>query len=409
MMNFPLFIAGRYLVSRQKKHFIHLITFLAVGSVAFSTAALIIVLSVFNGLEDLLRSLNTAFDPELKIEPASGKTFEVSEEWLQRISAVPGVAIVTEVIEDYAYARYRDANQVVTLKGVSDNFLLHNRMDDKIVAGRLVLREGDVNYALIGRGIQYQLSASTDDPQYLLQLFYVNTDAGSATTDFSRLYTRRSVQIGGVFSIVQQLDENYIIVPLEVARELMNMGNRRTALEIKLKDDARLADVQRQLRQLLGEAFVVLNQDEQHRDLYRLLKVEKLFTFLSLSVLIAVGSVNIFFILTMLALEKKRDISILSALGATPAHIRAVFLYEGLLIAGVGTIAGLLGGVILVLLQHHYGLISMGMETSVTEGYPVKIVLFDFVAVTAVVTILTILLSWKPATQAARLVFVRNL
>lgn len=408
-MNFPLFVALRYLATRKKKNFIHIISFLALGGVAFSTAALIIVLSVFNGLEELLRSLNTSFDAELKIEPSKGKTFVVNDSLLQLVKSVPGVELVTEVIEDYVYLRYRDANQVVTLKGVSDNFLSHHRMDDKIVAGRLVLKENGIPYALIGRGVQYKLSVAVEDNQYMLQLFYIKSAPRAGTTDVSRLYERKSLLPGGVFSIVQQLDDNYIIVPLEVARDLMAMDNRRTALELKLKQGSQMIQIQRQLQKKLGQGFKVLNQDEQHRDLYRLLKMEKLFTFLSLSVLVAVSAINIFFILTMLALDKRRDVTVLAALGATPRLIRNIFLLEGALIAAAGTIAGLILGGVVVGLQARFGFIGMGMETAVTEGYPVKVVATDFVAVVGVVALLTVLISWKPAVQASRLISVRNL
>ncbi len=408
-MNFPLFVALRYLATRKKKNFIHIISLLALGGVAFSTAALIIVLSVFNGLEELLRSLNTSFDAELKIEPAKGKTFVVEDTLLQRVKSVPGVELVTEVIEDYVYVRYRDANQVVNLKGVSDNFLSHHRIDDKIVAGRLVLNENGVPYALIGRGVQYKLSIAVEDNQYMLQLFYIKNTPRTGTTDISRLYERKSLLPGGVFSIVQQLDDNYIIVPLDIARDLMAMGNRRTALELKLKQGANTIQIQRELQEKLGRGFKVLNQDEQHRDLYRLLKMEKMFTFLSLSVLVAVSAINIFFILTMLALDKKRDIAVLAALGATPPLIRNIFLLEGVLIAAAGTFAGMVLGAVVVALQARFGFIGMGMETAVTQGYPVKVMATDFIAVTGVVAILTVIISWRPAVQASRLISIRNL
>ncbi len=408
-MNFPLFVAKRYLVTRRKTNFIHLISFLAYGGVAFSTAALIIVLSVFNGLEDLLRSLNNSFDAELKIEPAKGKTFAVTDSLLHLVAQTPGVELVTEVIEDYAYVRYRDANQVVTLKGVSSNFIEHRRIDNKIVEGRLVLKENEVPYALIGRGIQYNLSVAVNDSQYMLQLFYIKNNARAGTADISKLYSRKSILPAGVFSIVQQLDDNYIIVPLEVAQELMDMHNSRTSLELKLQANASVPQVQQLLKNRLGKSFRVLNREEQHRDLYRLLKMEKLFTFLSLSVLLAVSGINIFFILTMLALEKKRDISILSALGATPATVRNIFLLEGTLIAGVGTATGLLLGLVVVMLQHRFGFIGMGMQSAVTEGYPVKIVATDLAVVVVVVALLTVIISWKPAAQAARLISARSL
>ena len=170
-MNLSLFIARRYFLSRRKKNFINIISFLSVIGIAFSTAALIIVLSVFNGLEGLLRSLYSSFDPELKIELAKGKSFEISTDFIEKIKAVEGVKIVTEVIEDYAYVRYRDADMVVTLKGVSDNFLDQHRLDEHLAEGQLVLKDKGVDFAIIGRGVQYALSVSVTQNLFPLQIF----------------------------------------------------------------------------------------------------------------------------------------------------------------------------------------------------------------------------------------------
>jgi lipoprotein-releasing system permease protein len=403
------FIARRYLLSRRKKNFINIISILALVGVSFSAAALIIVLSIFNGLEDLLRSLNNSFDPEIKIEATQGKSFAVSDSLLNVIQSVKGVALVTEVIEDYAYLRYRDANQVITLKGVSDNFIDQHRIDDKIVAGELKLREGDVNYAIIGRGIQYTLSIAVGDNLYPMQIFYINSNVRPGTLDPSRMYTSKSILPGGAFSIVQNFDENYVLVPLRFAEELLNYGNRRTSLEVKPIKGADVFQVERQLQAILGADFDVLNHEEQHKDLYRLLKMEKLFTFLALSLLLGISSINIFFSLMMLALDKKRDISILAAMGASEGLIRRIFVVEGGIIAFGGAFLGLLLGGLFCWLQLNFGIISMGMETSVTEGYPIKVVPFDFVSTLLVVSILAFVISWRPAILASRSVSVRNL
>ncbi len=407
-MNFPFFVAGRYLVSKRKKNFINIISLLSLAGVALSTAALIIVLSIFNGLEDLLRSLNNSFDPEIKIEAARGKSFLVTDSLITAIKQVEGVAFVTEVIEDYIYLRYREANQVVTMKGVSDDFLDQHRIDDKIVAGRLRFKEGDVHYAIIGRGIQYNLSVAVDDNQFALQAYYINPIKGS-TPDPSTLYSRKSIFAGAAFSIVQNFDENYILVPLEFARDLMSMDQKRTALEVKTKAGTDPDRVHKHLKALLGEGFSVLNHEEQHKDLYRLLKMEKLFTFLAFAVLLGISSINIFFTLMMLAIDKKKDISVLAAMGATRQLIRKIFLTEGAIIAFLGSFTGLMLGAVFCALQSKYGIISMGMETSVTEGYPVKVLPLDFVNTLVVVSLLTVLISWRPAVLAARFVSVRNL
>ena len=402
-MNLPFFIARRYLLSKRKANFINIISILSIAGIAFSTAALIIVLSVFNGLEDLLRSLNNSFDPEIKIEAAEGKSFELPGELVNRIKEINGVEVVTEVIEDYAYLRYRDANQVVIIKGVSDSFLEQNRIPkENIVEGELKLKDGPINYAIIGRGIQYTLSIAANDPLYPLQVYYIK-NVNSVGLDPSNMYARQNIVPGGVFSIVQNFDENYIIVPIRFTEELFNYGNKRTSLEIKTAQAADVFKVEREVQQLVGESFNVLNHEEQHQDLYKLLKMEKLFTFLSLTLLLIIGSINIFFSLMMLVLDKKKDIAILKSMGAHDNQVRNIFLAEGVLIAFSGAFLGLTLGIVFYWLQQKYGLISMGMETSITQGYPIKVKGLDFLLTLAVITVITILISLKPAKMASRI------
>lgn len=401
-MNLPFFIARRYLFSKRKKNFINIISILSMVGVAFSTAALIIVLSVFNGLEDLLRSLNDSFDPEIKIEATTGKSFVSTDELIKKIKKIEGVKLVTEVIEDYAYVHYRDANQIVTLKGVSDNFIEQNRIpQENITQGKLRLKQGKINYAVVGQGISNTLTLAVEDPMFALQIYYIK-DVKAGVTDPSRMYSKMNIVPGGVFSIIQYIDENYVLVPLDFARELFNYGNKRTSLEIKTEDGVSIDAVQSRLQDSLGKTFQVLTQEQQHKDLYRLLKIEKLFTFLSLTLLLCIGSINIFFSLMMLAIDKKKDISILAAMGASPRLIRNIFLAEGALIASSGAVIGLVLGGIFCWLQLNFGIISMGMESSITQGYPIKISWVDFAATLGIVSVITFLISSRPAVLASR-------
>ncbi|HEX5169814.1 MAG TPA: FtsX-like permease family protein [Cyclobacteriaceae bacterium] len=407
-MNLPFFIARRYLFSTRKKNFINIISIISVIVVSLVTASLIVVLSVFNGLGELLRSLNNSFDPPIKIEATKGKSFEATPELLEKIQNTQGVDIITQVVEDYAYVRYRDANQVVTIKGVSDNFLDQHRIDKAIVQGELALKKGNTSYALIGRGIQYALSIDVEEGVHALHVYYVKNIKGGSI-DPSRLYTQKSIMPGAVFSIIQNLDDGYIVVPLDFAVELMNYGDRRTSLEIKTKNEADVTLVQEKLQNILGDSFKVLSMEQQHQDLYRLLKMEKLFSFLAFTLLLCIGSINIFFSLMMLALDKKKDVSILSAMGAPVDTIRKVFLLEGVLIALLGTFLGLFIGGSLCIIQQHYDLVSMGMQSSVTDGYPVKMVPMDFFYVLTVMSLITLLISYRPASLAARFSSVQNL
>lgn len=408
-MNFPFFVARRYLVSTRKKNFINVISLLAVAGIALSTAALVIVLSVFNGLEDLLRSLNNSFDPAIKIEAVAGKSFSVSDSLTAAVKNIAGVAIVTEVIEDYAYVRYRDANQIVMLKGVSDNFIEQQRIpQENLVLGKMRLKQGNINYAIVGQGVSSTLSLVIDDPTFAMQVYYIK-NAKTTTTDPSSLYSQKSILPGGVFSILSTIDEQYVLVPLAFAQELLDYGNKRTSLEIKLAEGADTKAVQHNLQQLLGNTYSVLTQEEQHKDLYRLLKMEKLFTFLTFTLLLGIASINVFFSLMMLALDKKKDISILSAMGAPRQLIRNIFLSEGAMIAFAGGLLGLVLGGIICWLQQTFGFVSMGMETSVTPGYPIKMVWTDFALTASTIIAITILVSFKPAASASAFASVEHL
>jgi lipoprotein-releasing system permease protein len=408
-VNLSLFIARRYLFSRRKKNFINVISIISVVAVALISAAIIIVLSIFNGLGDLLHSVNNSFDPEIKIEATKGKSFVASADLLKQVKSVKGVEVITEVIQDIAYARYNGADQVVTVKGVSDNFIDQNRIPkSSIVEGELALKRGNVPRALVGYGVKSTLSIAMDQDFYPLQLFYVRASR-SGSIDPSKLYAQKNIYPGGVFMIVQNFDENYVIVPLDFAQELFSYKDRRTSLEIKLDPSANVLNVEEALQQLLGESFKVLNSEEQHQDVYRVIKLEKLFASIAAILLLLIGSINIYFSLMMLALDKKRDITLLSALGSDGALLRRIFLTEGMLIAAIGTIGGLAAGAVIVALQQQFGLVSMGMESAIVDGYPVKMKFSDFAYVFVVMTVVTILVSSRPAAIASRFASVQHL
>ncbi len=407
-MNLSGYIARRYFFSRRKKNFINFLTYISVFIIAICCAALIVVLSVFNGLEELLRSLNNSFDPELKITLVKGKSFEWNEEKRRQLEETPGVEFLTEVIEDYAYIKYRDAEMVVTMKGVSDQFIDEHRIDQAIVQGDLKLTEGEVNYAIVGQGVQYYLSIWPGDDMNALQVHYIK-DVKQGRLDPSRLYSRKSILPSAVFSIQKYFDENYIFVPVRFAEELLDYENKRTSLEIKLREGTDTEDAQEMISGILGDDFQVLNSEEQHADLYKLLKIEKLFVFISLVLIMGVGSINILFVLSMLAIEKKRDIAVLFSMGATTKTIRRIFLKEGVIISLAGAGIGLVLGALIVILQQEIGLVSMGMETAVQSNYPVKMRAWDFIQIGISIMAITILVSYRPAIIATRYTSLENL
>ena len=399
-MNLSFFIARRYFFSTKKKTFINVISIISIVAVAVGTCVLVIVLSVFNGMEDLMRSLLGTFDPEIKVEVAYGKSFEVNDRLLIDIRDVEGVEVVTEVIEDNAVIKYKDNQVVARIKGVADNFISQGRLEDVMVYGNFRLREGNMRYAMIGRGVQYALSLNPGDSQYPLQFFYPKSTK-TLSLDPTKMLTRENILLGGIFAIEKQYDENYVIVPLSFAQELLSYGERRTALEIKVSEDYNIALVQEDLKQLLGDNFIVLNDEQQHSDIYKLMRIEKLFVFIIFSIILAIASFNIFFSLTMLAIDKKKDIAVLSSMGATKRLIRQIFLGEGAIIAIGGSLSGLILGLVIILLQQQYGFISMGMQSSVLMAYPVKIQATDFLYTALTIVLITFLASIRPAVLAA--------
>lgn len=371
------------------------------AAVAVGACALVIVLSVFNGLEEFVRTLYNSFDPEIKIEAATGKSFEVTDAFIDSIKNVEGVDIVTQVVEDNVYVRFRDSESVATLKGVEANFLSQNRLDRALVQGELVLKENDVNYAIIGQGLQYKLSIPANNALYLMEIFYPKRERLSAA-DPSSLINRRLIMPAGVFAIEKQYDLNYIFAPLDFAVDLLDYGSRRTSLEIKTTEGYHIERVKASLQKLLGPEYRALDSDEQHSGLLKVLKIEKFFVLITFSFIIAVASFNILFSLTMLAIEKKKDISILYSMGATNRFIRSIFIREGAIISLSGAFIGLALGLVIVAIQETFGIVSMGMVTSVLDAYPVKIVVSDFVYIAFIIIFITLLASYRPAMIASK-------
>lgn len=311
------------------------------------------------------------------------------------------------MIEDYAYVRYNNAAMVVTVKGVSENFLDQHRLDNHIVEGELKLMEDSIPFAILGRGVRFTLSAQVANDMLALRMFYIkNVKSGSLNP--SAIYSQKSIRPGSVFSIEKSYDENYIFVPLEFAKDLLDYGDKRTSVEVQT-DGKDLHGVQLALQEKLGNTFSVLTNEEQHKDLYRLLKIEKLFTFLSLSLLLLVGSINIFFSLMMLAIDKKKDISILVSLGAPTSVIKNIFLKEGALISFIGAATGLLLGWFLCYLQDRIGLVGMGMENAIVQNYPIQMRVPDFLLTGAVITLIALIVSYRPAALASRSYSIEHL
>ena len=411
-MNLPLFVARRYFFSRHKKQFINVISILSMIEVAVGTIALILVLSVFNGLQELIKGLHDTFNPELKIEVAKGKSFAVNRAFIKKIEAVKGVNIVSEIIEDNAVLRYKNSQMVVKVKGVSDNYIKQTRMDSALRKGEFKLIKNGRPRAFIGQGVQYTMAIQLRNDFDAMQLWYpkkvdkIIINVGDPT---KKLVNKKAIFPIGVFSLEQQYDASYVFVPLSFAEELLQYGDRRTSLEIQVKKKASIRTVKRQLKEVLGEKFKVLDRDEQQAGLLKAIQIEKLFVYVTLSFILLVASINIFFSLMMLMIDKKKDIAVLLSMGATPKTIRKIFMMEGAIIAFTGAVIGLIIAVVLALAQQEYGFISMGTSTTVVEAYPVKLKAIDFLFTSFTVILITFLAAFYPSRKASKIDLKDNL
>lgn len=376
--------------------------------VAVGTMALIVVLSVFNGLEGLIRSLYNTFDAELRIVAEKGKTFELTSELLNIVENTDGVISIAEVAEDNALVRYQDAEKVVKIKGVSREFLDQQRLDKAIMQGDLKLQNGDIPLAVVGAGIRNELAISLENDFYALRVYYPR-NVRPGTLNPTKYYTQQNIKPSAVFSIEKQYDDNYIFVPLDFALRLFDYGNRRSALEIALSPDYSIKEVQEKLQEKLPAGLLVQNSDEQHSSLLKAIKIEKLFVYIAFTFILAIASFNIFFALTMLAIDKKKDVAVLLAMGAGSGLIKKIFLAEGAIIAFSGALIGSGLGITICLVQEHYGLVGMGMQTAVESAYPVELQLSDLLFTSLSIFLITFLASFRPASIASKTSIASNL
>jgi lipoprotein-releasing system permease protein len=399
-MNLAPWIARRYFFSRKKRSFISWLSILSMLGVGVGTMALVVVLSVFNGMEELNREIFKTFEADLTVSPKLGKRFEAPAGLLDKVQAVAGVQAITRVAQDNALARYADGQTVVRLKGVDDNYLDQTALDSALLEGRLLLRQDGVNYAIVADGVRADLSISPADILTPLDILYPQN--GKTLNALNPdIFNEQRLTVSGIFFIESRYD-NYVLAPLAVARNLFDYKpDEVTALEIQLKPGANENQIKRALQAVVGEQLLVQNRDDLNLDLYRAIRVEKLFVAVTLALIILVASINIFFSLSMLVIEKKSDVQLMYALGATRSLIRNIFLTEGAIIALSGAFAGLILGIGLCLAQQTYGFVSMGMTSSIIDAYPVRLELNDILLTGALVILLTVLTSWFPAQRAA--------
>ena len=396
-MNLSLFIAKRYFFSK-KKSFINFLSITAFIGVMVGTSSLIIVLSVFNGLEDLLKSLYINFNPEIKIVSNNSKYFIQKNDQINNINNIEGVDFVSKVIEDRAIASYNGVEIPVYIKGVDSSFSFQNRLNKNIVEGDFILKKNNSSYAVVGRGVKYKISLNLNDNFNNLILYSVSPDFSFIPSGIQKKpFNQMSIIPSGVFAIEQQIDNNFIISSLTFVEKLFEKKNKITALELKINEKQDVYKIKSDIKNIVGDDYNVLTIEEQHSDLYKILKTEKLIVFIIFSFILIISSFNIFFLLSMHAIDKKRDLSILLSLGFTEKSIKKIFYYESMIISILGIIIGGALGVLLCVLQNEYGLVSLGMETAIIKYYPVKVKLSDILIIVSIVFFISIIASIKPS------------
>ena len=396
-MNLSLFIAKRYFFSK-KKSFINFLSITAFIGVMVGTSSLIIVLSVFNGLENLLKSLYINFNPEIKIVSNNSKYFVQNNDQINNINNIEGVDFVSKVIEDRAIASYNGIEIPVYIKGADSSFSFQNRLNKNIVEGDFILKKNNSSYAVVGRGVKYKISLNLNDNFNNLILYSVSPDFSFIPSGIQKKsFNQMSIIPSGVFAIEQQIDNNFIISSLAFVEKLFEKKNKITALELKINEKQDVYKIKSDIKNIVGDDYNVLTIEEQHSDLYKILKTEKLIVFIIFSFILIISSFNIFFLLSMHAIDKKRDLSILLSLGLTEKSIKKIFYFESMIISILGIVIGGALGVFLCVLQNEYGLVSLGMETAIIKYYPVKVKLDDILIIVSIVFFISIIASIKPS------------
>ncbi|PTN08948.1 FtsX-like permease family protein [Mangrovibacterium marinum] len=394
-MKLAIHIARRYLISKKSVHVINLISALSVVGVAVGTMALIVVLSAFNGIDGFIQGMLSSFDPDLKLTAVEGKSFSLDRPEIRELMQVEGVAEFMQVVEDNALLQYEDRQKYGVVKGVEANYAGFSGLDSMLVDGQFVLNHNNRMFTVIGQGVAVDLGVGLNFISPIYVYYPKRQQAGRVV--LQNAFNRDYLFPSGVFSVQQEIDAQYILVPIDFAREIFELDGRVTSMELKLKPGVEVEDIQAKVKALLGDAYKVQNRYEQHEFLYRVMKSEKWTSFLILSFILIIASFNLLGSLTMIILDKKDDIFILESMGASKHFIRQIFLMEGWLISITGALVGLVGGVGLVWAQSRFELLKLpGSGAFAISAYPVQLQLLDVLATLAIVLAIGFLAAWYP-------------
>lgn len=388
-MNLSFHIARRYILGKKSHNAINLISAISVGGVFIGSMALIVVLSVFNGFEGLVISLYNSFDPDYKITAVEGKIISLSPAQKKLVYEISGVENVSLSIEENALLKYKDKQYIATIKGVDKDFQKVSGIDSMISEGKFLLEKDSNYFACLGQGVAYQLSLNTSDIINPISV-YLPKKEKSAVLNPEDAFNSRFIYPSSTFSIQQDFDNKYVIVPIAFCKELLEYGeNEYSSLEIATKDDISESELSESLKKIIGSNIEIKNRYRQHEFLYKVMKAEKWSIFVILTFILIIATFNIVGSITMLIMDKTNDIKTLQNLGANRDLISKIFVFEGLLISLSGAILGIICGVALVLIQKYFHIIKLGEEgTFLINYYPVKIMPMDFLYVFLTISVI---------------------
>ncbi len=405
-MNFPFYIARRYLFSKKSTHAINVISLISVLGVAVATMALVVVLSGFNGFSDLVASFFTNFDPQLKIEATKGKAMPADDPLLVKVKHLPGVEVATECVQDQALAVYHDKQAMVTVKGVEDNFDSLTHISNILYGdGDFTLHVANLQYGVIGIRLAQDLGTGVTWQDYL-QIYAPQREGQYDASNPTNAFVKDSlVSPGALFQVKQsKYDQGYIITSIDFARRIFNRQGEITSLELRMKPGVDIDNAKEEIQAMLGDKYKVLDRYEQQADTFNIMRIEKLFAYVFLTFILMVACFNIIGSLSMLIIDKKNDVITLRNLGATDGQIRCIFLFEGRMISAAGAVIGIVLGLILCWLQQTYGLVQLGDQAGnfVVNAYPISVHPEDILLIFLTVILVGWLSVWYPVRYMSR-------
>ncbi len=386
-------IAARYLKSKKTHNAVNIITIIATLGVMVTTAALIVVLSVYNGFHDLIEDKLAKLDPPVAIAPVEGKAFAGADSLVTAIETVDGVALAMPVLEDQALAVFADFQMPLRVKGVPDDYHRMTAIDSVLIDGEAVFRDDVSSYAVVGVGPAVRLNVRPGGIR-MLQLYVPERAAEVNLANPVDAFYNDSLFVSAVFQVQQNAyDNDLIYVPLDFARNLYDRDDEASQIEVRLAPGADEAQVMKRLEAMLGPRFTVKNRLMQQDESFRLVNIEKWMTFLLLAFILLIATFNVLSTLSLLIIEKDKSIATLRSLGASRSQVRRIFVAEGWLITLVGAIAGIVLGLVLCLCQQHFGWLKLSADPSqvLVAAYPVTVVWTDVLVVLAFVVVIALL------------------